>query len=263
MIRLPWYIGCAGWSVPLVHAAAFPEQGSHLERYSTHLRAVEINSSFYRPHRPTTYARWAATVPEDFRFAVKVPKDITHTRRLRNAEVQVVRFLDEVVALGPKLGPLLVQLPPSLAFDAGVVDAFFGMLRTQFWGGVVCEPRHATWFSAEAEQLLRAYQVARVAADPALVPQAHLPGGWHEIVYYRLHGSPQVYFSSYGTAYIEQLAQTLDSAGRGKTVWCIFDNTASGAALQDALLLHQKLTPEASSATVQATLHRCSDNSVG
>lgn len=237
------YIGCAGWSIPRAHAAEFAGLGGQLERYSARFRAVEINSSFYRPHRPATYARWAATVPDDFRFAVKAPKEITHTRRLRDVAVQLERFLDDVAALGSKLGILLVQLPPRLAFEARAVDTFFGMLRERYAGGLVCEPRHPSWFSAEAELLLAARQVARVAADPALVPSASVPGGWQELVYYRLHGSPRMYYSPYGTAYIEQLAQTLAVVGPNIPIWCIFDNTAAGAATQDALLLQQTLAP--------------------
>ena len=79
--------GTAAWSIPKEHAAPFPVAGSHLERYGAVLNAVEINSSFYRPHRTTTYERWAASVPEDFRFAVKVPKAITHEHRLKDVAV--------------------------------------------------------------------------------------------------------------------------------------------------------------------------------
>src|SRR5256885_13730988 len=76
------HVGCAGWSVRADHASHFPAEGSHLQRYAGRFAAVEINTSFYRPHRPATYARWAASVPSDFRFSVKVPKEITHKRRL-------------------------------------------------------------------------------------------------------------------------------------------------------------------------------------
>src|SRR5689334_3087872 len=118
-------IGTAGWSVPTRYRANFPASGSQLEKYATQLTAAEINSSFYRPHRRTTYERWAASVPDNFRFAVKIPKAITHERRLRDAGELLNRFLSEVAGLGPKLGPLLVQLPPSLAYVDGVSDAFF------------------------------------------------------------------------------------------------------------------------------------------
>ena len=159
----PARIGTAGWSIPKEHAAPFPATGSHLERYAKVLNAVEINSSFYRPHRTATYERWAASVPEEFRFAVKIPKAITHERRLKEAGDLLDRFLLEVAGLGPKLGPLLVQLPPSLAFQDGVADRFLADLRSRIGGSIVCEPRHASWFTPDVDGLLGEFGVARVA----------------------------------------------------------------------------------------------------
>jgi uncharacterized protein YecE (DUF72 family) len=160
-------IGTAGWSIPKEHAAPFSVVGSHLERYGAVLDAVEINSSFYRSHRTATYERWAASVPEDFRFAVKVPKAITHERRLMNIDDLLDRFLSEAGGLGPKLGPLLIQLPPSLSFEPGVADSFLSELRSRVQGSIVCEPRHASWSTPEVEALLDRLRIARVAADPA------------------------------------------------------------------------------------------------
>jgi hypothetical protein len=146
-------IGTAGWSIPKEHAAPFPTLGSHLERYAAVFNAVEINSSFYRPHRPATYERWAASVPQSFRFSVKIPKTVTHERRLKGASDLLERFLSEVNNLGPKLGPLLVQLPPSLAFETGTSDAFLRGLRSRAAGSIVCEPRHRSWFTPEVDGL--------------------------------------------------------------------------------------------------------------
>ncbi len=236
------FIGCAGWSVPREHAARFPTAGSHLERYAARFNAVEINSSFYRPHRPATYARWAASVPDDFRFAVKVPRTITHEHRLAGALDLLERFLGEVTALGEKLGPLLVQLPPGLPFRAGTARTFFTALRRRFAGTVVCEPRHPTWFGAPADRLLVDARVARVAADPAPVPAAGEPGGWTGHEYYRLHGSPQMYYSSYTPEFLDAVAGALRrAAARSVPAWCIFDNTALGAATADALALRARL----------------------
>lgn len=229
-------IGTAAWSVPKEHAAPFPVGGSHLERYSAVLNAVEINSSFYRPHRTTTYERWAASVPESFRFAVKVPKTITHELRLKDADDLLDRFLSEVSGLGPKLGPLLVQLPPSLRFEDGVADTFLSELRSRVEGPLVCEPRHASWFTPDVEGLLDELRIARVAADPAPVPSADKPGGWRSLSYYRLHGSPRVYYSAYSPEYLAAVAERIarDAATEIET-WCIFDNTAAFAATGDAL----------------------------
>ena len=237
------YIGCAGWTIPKAHQGQFPADGSHLARYASRFSAVEINSSFYKPHRPATYARWADSVPEAFRFAVKVPKSITHVARLKNADLQLTAFLDEVRPLDGKLGPLLVQLPPSLEFAPTLAGAFFAAFRQRFDGSIVCEPRHASWFSAESEELLESFQVARVAADPAIVPVAADPGGWRDVAYYRLHGSPDRYYSAYSDSFLRSQAQKLRIAVAScAEAWCIFDNTAAGAATSDALALVALIT---------------------
>jgi uncharacterized protein YecE (DUF72 family) len=209
-------------------------------RYAARLPAAEINSSFYRPHRPASYARWAASVGPAFRFSVKVPRAITHDHRLADAEPLLDAFLAGVAALGPALGCLLVQLPPSLAFDPAVADRFLAALRARHDGPVALEPRHATWFDAPAEERLVAWRVGRVAADPARVPAAAEPGGWPGTVYYRLHGSPRTYYSSYEPPYLDALAERLAVAADAPA-WCVFDNTASGAATTNALALLDRL----------------------
>jgi uncharacterized protein YecE (DUF72 family) len=234
-------IGCAGWSIPKQHAGCFPEEGSHLARYAQRLSAVEVNSSFYRPHRPSTYARWATETPNDFAFSIKVPKEITHKRRLVDVGEPLERFLTETAALGPKRGPLLVQLPPSLAFNGEIVGTFFTQLRRRCDGGVACEPRHPSWFVTEVDRLLADQEVARVASDPAVVPPAAEPGGWGGLVYYRLHGSPQMYHSAYPAESLDARAKTLTEAAAAAPTWCIFDNTALGAATADALAVRDRL----------------------
>jgi uncharacterized protein YecE (DUF72 family) len=228
-------IAIAGWSIRREHADSFDGGESHLQRYATRFNAVEINSSFYRPHKPATYARWAASVPEQFRFAVKMPRTITHNKRLRGVGDELNRFADEVSALGDRLGPILIQLPPSLAFDAAIARAFFASCRERFAGFIACEPRHASWFMKAADEMLAEFHIARVAADPAGVPQAAKPGGWSGLVYYRLHGSPHMYYSAYEPVFLEHLARGIAEHARKASVWCIFDNTALGAATGDAL----------------------------
>lgn len=236
----PLNIATAGWAVPRAVADAFPSEGSGLERYAARFNAVEINSTFYRTHRAATYARWVATTPADFRFAVKLPRRITHDARLVDAEVQVAAFRTEAEQLREKLGPLLVQLPPSLAFDGLVAEAFFTGLRSIWPEAVVCEPRHPSWFEADADALLRRHRVGRVAADPARHPLAGAPGGSPDIAYWRLHGSPKMYYSSYDDEALQALATAVREAGARET-WCVFDNTTSGAATANALDLQAML----------------------
>nr|WP_314483235.1 DUF72 domain-containing protein [uncultured Pseudomonas sp.] len=234
------YLGCAGWSLPKEHAPAFSEAGSHLQRYATRLNAVEINSSFYRPHRPQTYARWAASTPAGFRFSVKVPKAITHEMRLQGCEAALDSFLTQCGELGEKLGCLLVQLPPSLRFDEPVARRFFEALRERFRGAVVVEPRHMSWRSAQG--MLMECQVGQVAASPCRFELDGEPSGWPGVVYWRLHGAPVLYHSTYADDYLRQLSMALKRAdAEGALTWCIFDNTASGAAVGNALAMDSHL----------------------
>ncbi|WP_182530138.1 DUF72 domain-containing protein [Dokdonella fugitiva] len=235
-------IGCAGWSIAAIHAGAFPGDGSHLERYARVFDAVEINSSFYKPHRPRTYAKWADAVPDEFRFAVKMPRVLSHEKRLRDCEGDLRSFLDAVLQLREKLGVLLLQLPPTLAFDARVALAFFDRMQASYRGAVACEPRHASWFTIDVESALRSRGIARVAADPARPPRAAVPGGDRRIEYARLHGSPRVYYDAYPRATLERIAARLMRPSlRTRERWCIFDNTALGHALTDALAVGARI----------------------
>lgn len=233
------YVGTAGWAIPRTYAEHFPPSGSTLQRYAGIFRAVEINSTFHRQHRHTTYARWKECTPAGFRFSLKLSKVITHERKLLNVEELLDEFLTDAHLLGEKLGPILVQLPPSLAFEPDLASSFFQELRDRHTGPVVCEPRHRSWFTDTADGLLKASRVGRVAADPAVVAAAAFPGGCIDPVYYRFHGSPRKYFSGYEVESINRLANAVKhTAGE---VWCIFDNTAGGAAAGDALHLFKIL----------------------
>lgn len=238
----PVRIGIAGWALRREHRDDFPAGTSHLARYAQKFSCVEINSSFYRPHRTQTYARWAEAVPDGFLFAVKAPKRITHEKRLKDCAAEWTQFLSEIVGLGERLGPVLIQLPPSLAHSSEVAD-FWELVRGRFDGPMACEPRHVSWFSAEVDAELHRYRIARVAADPALHEGAGRPGGWDRLTYTRLHGSPRVYYDRYDEAYIHALAEGLRlQAGQGRAAWCIFDNTASGWATANAFELQALLS---------------------
>jgi uncharacterized protein YecE (DUF72 family) len=235
--------GTAGWALPRTVRDQFPEGSSNLARYAGRLNAAEINTSFYRPHRRSTYARWADTVGEDFRFAVKLPKAISHEAKLQDCGETLATFLEQAGGLGTKLGPLLLQLPPKLAFDAALVERFFRTFRDASEAQLVCEPRHPSWFAPEADALLAAHRVARVAADPAVVPQAAQPGGWPGLAYFRLHGSPRTYWSSYDAPALAHWANAARKADAAQC-WIIFDNTTSGAATENALALSENDGPE-------------------
>lgn len=236
------YVGCAGWALARAVQDEFPAGASQLARYAAVFSAVEINSSFYRPHRRSTYERWAASVPDGFRFAAKLPRTITHERRLVACEALLQTFLDEVTGLGDKLGALLIQLPPSLAFDPSRAGSFLQAFRNLYGGALCLEPRHPSWFTAAADTVLGASRIARVAADPAVVAAAAGPGGDTALCYLRLHGSPRMYYSRYGDERLGAAATLLvDAVRRGAVAWCIFDNTAEGHAIPNALALRRIL----------------------
>ena len=238
-------IGTAGWAIPSAHAALAPGPGTHLERYARTLRCTEVNSSFYRSHRLATWQRWADSTPEDFRFSVKLPKAITHTAKLAIAPAALDDFLEEIAALGSKLGPILVQLPPSLRFDDCPAAEFFEALRERFHGPVALEPRHATWlqgmpknFWNNTDRACRGRPVARPASRPGQLP---IPGGWAGLAYFRLHGSPRTYYSSYDGLYLRSLADAISALPAATETWVIFDNTGLGHAFGNALDLQRNL----------------------
>jgi uncharacterized protein YecE (DUF72 family) len=244
------FIGSAGWTVPKQHADLFMTATkdvklSHLDRYAGRLLCVEINSSFHRPHRYSTWERWAATTPPDFRFAVKAPKAVTHTAKLVKTGEALLEFFDAIRGLGDKLGPVLIQLPPKLAFEQGLAEEFFSTVRELHAGAVVLEPRHPSWFNGSVDQMLREFKIARVAADPPKGSElASRPGGWSSLNYWRLHGTPRTYYSIYDNDWLRTFADRLHllrtQCGPSES-WVIFDNTALGHATANAIWLQNAL----------------------
>lgn len=244
---MTWRIGTAGWSIASRYADRFPAAGFALERYAQRFSCVEINSSFYRSHRPSTWTRWAALVPEAFRFAVKVPRKMTHDQGLVDCDDLIAQLVEETAGMGGKLGVWLVQLPPRLAYEAGIAENFFARLAAATPTRVACEPRHPSWFEAGPDRMLAAHEVARVAADPARIKGAELPGGWRGLSYWRLHGSPNMYRSPYGAKRLDAYAGLIGRETRGPAPpWCIFDNTAGSAAMSDAFQLSDRAAGQAS-----------------
>lgn len=225
-------VGTAAWSIGRDLADRFPSEGSSLSRYAAVLTGVEINSSFYNTHKPDTWRRWADSVPDSFRFSVKLPKRISHELRLVEAEGVFDDFLADAGLLGDRLGPLLLQLPPSMVFEPGIVSTFLTHVRRSYKGRFAIEPRHPSWVGAASSAVLAEHDVTRVIADPAVIANDGQLSGFQ---YLRLHGTPRVYYSAYQPEVLERFASLIGASS--KDSWCIFDNTASGAALKNALEL--------------------------
>jgi uncharacterized protein YecE (DUF72 family) len=167
-----------------------------------------------------------------------MPRAITHDARLRVTRSVVDGFLEQLSPLGKRLGCLLVQLPPKLELEPEIARPFLEHLRGSFDASIAVEPRHASWFTAEADRLLIECQAARVAADPPRVADGFEPGAWRGLAYFRLHGSPRIYYSSYEPPFLDSLAERLEALrSAGIATWCIFDNTTLGAGTGNALTL--------------------------
>ncbi|RZA10324.1 MAG: DUF72 domain-containing protein, partial [Proteobacteria bacterium] len=185
------FVGTAAWAVPSAAGNLFSEGKSHLERYSGTLHGVEINTSFYRDHKPQTYEKWAQMTPAGFRFAVKLSRVFTHDQALVVEEEDLRRVLEAVMRLGDKLAVLLIQLPPKLAFKEAIARQFFKDLRSIYQGSVVVEPRHKTWLSPGARSLFEDYRLTKVIADPDPCPTPEgFPSEGGDVAYFRWHGSP-------------------------------------------------------------------------
>ncbi len=234
-----FYIGTAGWNIPSQLKNQFPSAGTHLQKYSNLLKAVEINSSFYRDHKFETYVRWAQSTPDNFRFSVKLSRYFTQEKRLTETGARLSDTLQGISGLAGKWGCLLVQLPPSLKLELKVASRFIERLRAVFAGMIVWEPRHSSWSTESAFQLLQANHISRVWADPDPCP---VPDGLRSSLepssYFRLHGSPEIYRSRYSLEFLDQIFRSMQkSASVHRQVWCIFDNTTFGFATENALEL--------------------------
>ncbi len=231
------FLGTAGWAIPKELRERRSDSGSSLRRYSGLFAATELNSTFYRRHRVSTFRRWRDSVPASFRFAVKLPRAITHWAGLSAPRREVETFFDDLQGLGDKLGPVLVQLPASVHFEPRRAAAFFRLLRQLYDGLVACEPRHASWYDPQATALFAEHDVARVVADPPRPLAASEPIAGSALLYVRWQGD-------YGDRQLWNLAAFVARQPARVTVWCIFDNAAAGAALHDALRFHELLPHE-------------------
>ncbi len=264
-------IGISGWRYPPWRGVFYPSglpQRAELEYVATRLRTVEINGSFYALQRPAWYRRWAAVTPDDFLFAVKGGRFVTHLKRLVGVETALANFFASgVLALGPRLGPVLWQLPESVRFDEGVLDAFLallphstraasamarrhdGRLKARAWLRVdrdrplrhAIEVRHDTFRDPAFTALARRHRVAVVVADSA--------GRWPvldeptaDFMYVRLHGDTELYASGYDDEALDRWARRVRGwADAGLDVHVYFDNDVKVRAPFDAMALADRL----------------------
>lgn len=237
-------VGVSGWVYPPWRGRFYPKklpQNQELAHIGRTFRSNEINTTFYRSQAPESFAAWHNTVPDDFQFAVKGSRFITHILRLKNAEVPLANFFAMgVLRLGEKLGPILWQLPPNFIFDKERIEGFLellphdtaaaaklarrhdGRMTKGTWTKVgekrrvrhAMEIRHDSFRDPAFIKLLRKYKVALVCADTVKWPR--FMDLTADFVYCRLHGSGKLYFSEYKGAELEKWAKRVAAWARGK-----------------------------------------------
>jgi uncharacterized protein YecE (DUF72 family) len=246
-------IGTSGWNYPEWRGRFYPKglaQRRWLEHISRKVNSVEINGSFYRLQKPEYYQSWAAQTPDDFVFAVKGSRFITHMKRLLDVEAALANFFASgVFRLGSKLGPILWQLPATIRFDPELLAAFFDKLpRTTEAGRPVrhaLEPRHSSFTEPMFLDLLREHRIALVIADTA-GKFPYLEDVTADFAYIRLHGDEELYASDYSDAALDAWAKKIrDLAGATEDVYVYFDNDINAHAPWNAISLAERLATRA------------------
>lgn len=232
-------VGTSGWNYDHWRGVFYPEglpRSRWLEHYAGTFATVELNASFYRSMRPQTFEKWRKTTPEGFIWAIKANRFITHIRRLADVEDSLMRFMASTEPLKEKRGPVLFQLPPSLAFDKVLAEEFMSLKKEgDLW---VIEARNKSWATDKALACLRERGVAWCISDtagryPLLVT---VTAGF---AYIRLHGSRRLYASCYTQEELEKWAETIVSLGVDTYVY--FDNDFMGHAPVNARQLMEIL----------------------
>lgn len=235
MAQTKWHIGCSGFSYKEWKDRFYPKglaASKWFEYYCTQFNTLELNVTFYRFPQLSTLQGWHRRSPEGFLFSVKAPRLVTHLKRFKSAHNEVTDFYKTIrFGLAEKLGPVLFQLPPSFAFTEENLENIISHLHPDFLN--IVEFRNESWWQPEVwEQLVANNIVVSGTSYPGL-PDT-LPE--QPISYYRLHGVPHLYHSPYEKPYLEKIGRKLHSA---KQAYVYFDNTASGAAIENARTLQQ------------------------
>ena len=264
-------VGISGWTYPPWRGDFYPAGLPHrreLEYASSRLNSIEINGSFYSLQRPSSYQSWAAVTPDDFVFSVKGARFITHMKKLRGVDEALPNFIGSgLLALGPKLGPILWQLPPSLPFDADRLSEFFARLPRSTGEAAFLARRHderikdRAWTHTDADRPLRhALEIRHDSyRDPAFISLlrenavalvvADAAGKWPllldvtaDFVYVRLHGAEELYASGYDDASLDMWAHRIRAwCAEGLSVYAYFDNDVKVRAPYDSMALSHRL----------------------
>ncbi len=241
------YIGTSGWVYDDWNRIFYPEDlrpKDRLKYFSDHFKTTEINYSFYHLPKSKTYESWYNQTPDNFVFAVKVSRFITHVRRLKDVKAGWKKFLDNALYLKGKLGPLLFQLPPSfratdenvMTFKEFLEDIASKDIRFAF------EFRHKSWCKSMVYEILQKYSAAWVIADSPRYPKAEVVTA--DFVYIRMHGSEKLFSSKYNSEQLKDLANKMKEwNSKGLHIYTYFNNDFHGNAIENAKELLELINP--------------------
>lgn len=237
------FIGTSGWTYPGWRGTFYPDDlpsRRYLEFYAREFSTTEVNYSFYHLPKPETYAKWAGQVPGEFMFSVKASRLITHTRRLNGVEEAWRTFVGNARSLGPHLGPMLLQFPPSFRCDRQRLAGFLEQARDAASDDrplrLVFEFRHESWFTPEISRLLKRSNAALCIADSPSYPRRDVLTA--DFAYLRFHGRTELFVSSYSRDELAAEATAIRRYRReGLDVFVYFNNTDGGHAIKNARTL--------------------------
>ena len=229
------FVGTSGWQYKDWRGVLYPEGVPvrlWLEEYTGHFPTVEINNAFYRLPSRETFEAWRTRVPDDFVVAVKTSRYLTHIKRLKDPEEPVRRLMGHAEGLGSRLGPVLLQLPPTLKADPGLLDACLACFPRAT--RVAVEPRHASWWTAEVREVLESRRAALCWADVRARPVTP-PWRTADWGYVRFHEGRAQAWPHYGRRSLETWAQRIEETWTaGEDVYAYFNNDPNGAAVRNA-----------------------------
>jgi uncharacterized protein YecE (DUF72 family) len=238
-------VGTSGWNYYDWRGEFYPAElkpREWLKFYAREFDTTEVNYSFYHLPRRTTYESWSASTPDNFVFALKASRPITHLKRLHNVAAEWRKFIDGAAALGAKLGPILLQFPPSFAAKRESLtrlEKFLDRAARSPGRRLAFEFRHASWFEKAPLSILERHAAALVVAQSSRYPQPEIAAA-APFAYFRFHGPRELFASSYSGAELRGWARAIKAIlNEGRDVYAYFNNTAFGYAIANAYALRK------------------------
>lgn len=234
------HIGTSGWSYKSWKGEFYPEKlkpTDYLSFYAQHYKVTEINSSFYHLPLASTVHKWVDQVPDDFLFCPKISRNLTHIKKLHDPEEPLKLFFDIFKPMKEKMGPVLIQLPASVKFDATTENIFYDILMSKYPEyEFAMEVRHESWFTDDSLDLMKKYNIAFVIAQSERFPYKEFITAKN--IYIRFHGPKALYASSYSNQVLQEYANKfLAWQKKGHHIWAFFNNDINGHALDNTSTL--------------------------